>query len=108
MRLTLRPTIVITGCQRSADQGTDVIIGGGGGLERPDFLLAEEPAGAAGVLDVKSKAKDGEEIVVVGKVGGRPEPFVKGRASFMIADMSLKSAKACETPIVILSGTPSS
>src|SRR5262245_50335063 len=54
------------------------------------YVLNEEPAGAKGVLDVKKQAKDGDEIVVVGKIGGSEKPFT-GRAAFTIVDMSLKS-----------------
>src|SRR5262249_5187365 len=58
--------------------------------------LAEEPAGAKGVLEVKQAAKDGDDIVVVGCVGGRAAPLVKGRASFTIVDPSLRSCRDIE------------
>lgn len=65
------------------------------------YLLGEEPAGAKGVLDVKKQAKDGDEVVLVGRIGGA-NPFT-GRAAFTIVDMSLKSCSDregdnCATP----------
>jgi hypothetical protein len=52
---------------------------------RARFLLAEEPADALGVLDVREAATTGE-VVVVGQVGGVPEPWSKGQAVFIIID----------------------
>ncbi len=52
---------------------------------------------------VKKNAKKGEKVVMEAKIGGRAEPFVKNRASFMVADRSLKSCNeiegdTCEKP----------
>jgi hypothetical protein len=67
------------------------------------FLLKEEPKDAADVLAVRKNAKDQEEVVVVGRVGGRVNPWVKGSAVFSIVDRSLKPCNeipgdTCETP----------
>jgi hypothetical protein len=66
------------------------------------YLLASEPAGAKGVNEVKQKAKDGDEVVVVGRIGGSVKPFT-GRAAFTIVDMKYKACSDregdnCETP----------
>jgi len=89
------------GCQETGNQGT-------GGNERSNgegaaYLLAEEPAGAKGVREVKETATDGEEIVVEGRVGGGNKPFLDGLAGFTIVDPALKSCSDipgdnCETP----------
>jgi hypothetical protein len=55
------------------------------------FLLPEAPPGAKGVLDVRKEAKEGDEVVVIGKVGGSKKPIIKDRAAFTIVDPSLKS-----------------
>jgi hypothetical protein len=62
------------------------------------LLLREEPAGAKGVKEVRAGAKTGDDVVVVGRVGGRGEPFTKGRALFLIVDPSLKPAMECDCP----------
>jgi len=64
--------------------------------------LSAEPADAKGVIQVREQAKDGDAIVVIGRVGGSKEPCVKGRAAFTIVDPSYQSCdergETCETP----------
>jgi hypothetical protein len=67
------------------------------------YLLKEEPAKAADVITTREKAKDKEDVVVVGRIGGRSNPWVKGAAAFSIVDTSLKACNEipgdkCETP----------
>jgi len=56
------------------------------------FLLVEEPAGAQDVVAVRTEAKNDDEIVVVGRIGGAVNPWVDGLAAFTLVDAS---AKAC-------------
>lgn len=65
------------------------------------FLLAEEPAGALSVVDARKDAKDGEAVLLVGRIGGSVKPFVAGRATFTIVDSALKPCApdcGCKTP----------
>ena len=67
------------------------------------YLLAEEPQGAKGVLDVRQAAKDGDDVLVMGRVGGSKKPFLDGLAGFTIVDPSLKQCSErlgdnCDTP----------
>src|SRR5438128_4021300 len=67
------------------------------------YLLASEPTGAKGVSDIRKEAADGDEVLVVGRIGGSIKPWVDGRAAFMIVDPSLKSCRdaegdSCPTP----------
>ena len=64
-------------------------VGGGATLDRSKYVAASEPAGARGVVEVRKEAKDGDEVVVVGRIGGSKTPFT-GRAAFTIVDPSLK------------------
>jgi hypothetical protein len=57
-----------------------------------EFLLATEPAGAVDVLALRADVKDQDEVVVIGRIGGRRDPWIKGTAAFPIVD---RSAKAC-------------
>jgi hypothetical protein len=66
------------------------------------LMLAQAPADAKDVLALK-QAKEGEQVILRGKVGGRVEPFVEGRAVFQVVDASLQSCKdipgdTCPTP----------
>lgn len=53
-----------------------------------EYLLEAEPKGAADVKDARQKT-DGDEVVVVGRIGGRENPWIEGEAAFMIVDRSL-------------------
>ena len=66
--------------------------------EGKKLILAAEPAGGKGVIAVRKDAKDGDAVVVVGRVGGSAKPFTEGRAIFLIVDPSLKPTEGCETP----------
>jgi hypothetical protein len=71
-------------------------------LNRTAFLLKEEPAGAMTVNTARADCKDGDAVVVVGRIGGDKKPWIDGRAGFWIVDASLKSCdqndENCETP----------
>ena len=67
------------------------------------FLLEKAPTRAAEVAATRKDAKDGQEVVVVGRVGGRKSPWVKNAAAFSIVDRSLKACSerpgdTCPTP----------
>jgi hypothetical protein len=59
------------------------------------YLLASEPASAKGVKEIKQQSKDGDEVVVVGRIGGSVTPFT-GRAAFTIMDLSFKACSEVE------------
>ena len=62
------------------------------------LVLSAEPAGVKGVIAIRKEAKDGDEVVVAGQVGGSTKPFTEGRAGFLIVDPSLKPTAECESP----------
>lgn len=86
------------------------LVGCGGGASAPPaaagpsaegakFVLATEPADAKGVKELKANAKDGDEIVIEGRIGGDEKPWVEGQAAFMVVDKSLKPCEeGCPTP----------
>jgi hypothetical protein len=70
---------------------------------RGKYMLKEEPKDAKDVIATREKAKDKDDVVVVGRIGGRTNPWVKGSAAFSIVDVSLKPCNeiegdTCETP----------
>src|SRR5687767_11941810 len=86
---------IVLGCTRSQD---DAAAEAGS-----DFLLTEEPSGAIDVLAARKDAKDQQDVVVVGRIGGRPNPWIEGMAAFPIVDRSLKPCSeiegdTCATP----------
>jgi hypothetical protein len=67
------------------------------------FLLDKEPDAAIDVLALRADAKDQQDVVVVGRIGGRRDPWIKGTAAFPIVDRSLRPCNeipgdTCETP----------
>jgi hypothetical protein len=75
------------------------------GSPAPDarYLLTEPPADAKPVIEARKSAKDGEEVVVTGRIGGDVDPWIKGRAAFLIVDPSLvpcseRPGDSCPTP----------
>jgi hypothetical protein len=71
--------------------------------EGQKYLLAAEPAGAKNVTEIRAAAKDDDEVVVVGRIGGSTEPWVKGMAAFTIGDVAVKACSelegdTCPTP----------
>jgi len=76
--------------------------GDSGGADQK-FLLAQEPPGARGVIDTRKATKDGDDVVVVGRIGGDKKPWVDGRAAFVIVDTAFKPCNErgdddCPTP----------
>jgi hypothetical protein len=86
---------VLLGCTRSQDDAV--------ALANSDFLLTDEPSGAIDVLAARKDAKDQQDVVVVGRIGGRPNLWIEGTAAFPIVDRSLKPCNeiegdTCATP----------
>jgi hypothetical protein len=66
------------------------------------FHLPSPPPGAVDVAAAHAHARDGEEVVVRGVVGGSVKPFVAGLAAFTIVDLALRDCvddgMHCKTP----------
>jgi hypothetical protein len=95
--------VLAAGCHEakkpSAQAPTDSV----SAANRAKYLLTEEPAGPRPLLTVRQEAKDGDDVVIVGRIGGEAKPWVEGKAVFWIVDASLKSCKEipgdkCSTP----------
>lgn len=67
------------------------------------YLLDTEPEGAGNVIKVREEAGAGDDLLVVGRIGGSNNPWIGGRAAFTIVDLSVKSCNdtlddKCPTP----------
>ncbi len=65
------------------------------------YLVTSEPTGAIPVGEARAKSGDGEEIVLVGRIGGSSKPFIDGLAAFTIVDPKVPHCAAgegCPTP----------
>jgi hypothetical protein len=69
----------------------------------PGTVLTQAPADAKDVSVLKKEAKEGDEVVIRGQVGGDKAPIVNMRAIMSIVDMklpacNLKPGDDCATP----------
>ncbi|QDT17169.1 hypothetical protein [Alienimonas californiensis] len=70
-------------------------------VQNAAYLAPTEPEGAKGVGAVKESVEDGDEVTVVGLIGGDRAPFVDGLAAFTIVDPKVPYCAAdegCPTP----------
>jgi hypothetical protein len=94
-------SIVVTGCQpqgQTSSNRPDPAPGKEATAEGKKYLLTQEPVSPKDVAQTRKQAKDGDEVIVVGKVGGSAKPFTQGRASFLIADAHLPVEETCDCP----------
>jgi hypothetical protein len=91
---------VLAGCTQSTPTAAPV----SSGSPTPpvaDVLLAEQPADAKPVGDVRDAAEDGVDVTVFGRIGGSDHPWVDGRAAFSIVDPKVEPchpSEGCPTP----------
>ena len=88
----------IAGCSASTDISTQAV-----SQQGRQYLLAKEPNGALSVSDAVKQADDGQEVVLVGRIGGEVDPWVEDMAAFTIVDTKLvpcneRPGDTCETP----------
>lgn len=74
-----------------------------GGAATSEYHLATEPANAVAVAELVKSAKNEDQVVVVGRIGGNVNPWVEGTAAFLLIDESLtpcneREDDACPTP----------
>jgi hypothetical protein len=81
--------LTLGGCSQGTPQNTPPATSSS--VDGSKFLLTAEPSGGNDVIKAREAAKDGNEIVIIGRIGGSANPWVDGRAAFSIVDPSLKS-----------------
>ncbi len=99
--------LVIAACEKKPAVPAAPATAGASGSELAlpsGFFLAAAPKEAVEVKDSKPKAKVGETVTIIGRIGGSREPFVDGRAIFTLVDTRLKACgegaeeDGCKTP----------
>ena len=58
-------------------------------IDGTPYLLTSQPVDSVEVKELLDQAKDGDEVVVIGRIGGEKNPWVEGLAMFNIVDNSL-------------------
>jgi hypothetical protein len=54
--------------------------------QQSKYHLASEPTGALAVKELLKTAQDDQEVVVAGRIGGGIDPWIEGRAAFILVD----------------------
>lgn len=90
--MALPCTMIVAGCGRPSADGSSssaVTEVSTSAADAAKYVLAEEPDGAVGVIAARDQARDGDEIVLIGRIGGSKKPWIEGRAAFMVIDASM-------------------
>ena len=64
-------------------------------------MVDSEPAGAIPVGEARESTEDGQDVTLVGLIGGSSDPFVEGLAAFTIVDPKVPYCapdEGCPTP----------
>ena len=86
---------VAAGCKDSSTATTNE------GAASSQYVTATEPAGAVPVGEAREAIGDGDEVTLVGVIGGSSKPFVEGLAAFTVVDPKVPYCAAdegCPTP----------
>ena len=83
--------ILVTGCSQETATSSSSTTDSSLRIDGTQFLLDKKPSGAADVLTVRADARDGEDVILTGRIGGSSNPWVEGRAAFSIVDDSLRT-----------------
>ena len=99
----LGATWLLVGCGQPAAPPASATKAPAPKIDGTKFVLAEEPADAKTVDEVREAAKDGDDVVIVGRIGGDRDPWVAERAAFLIVDPSRipcneRTGDSCKTP----------
>ena len=106
-KLALASLIAATGCSSSTTpaEKKDVAVEAPSkpSPEGEKLILAAMPENHQTVIAAREAVKDGDEIAVLGRIGGSVDPWVSGRAAFQIVDPTLvpcneKPGDSCTTP----------
>jgi len=81
--------LAAAGCSQQPTQATARSVSPTPPIDTARYLLPEEPDGAVGVMIAREEAKDQDEIVLVGRIGGQKNPWIEGRAAFLMIDAAM-------------------
>ena len=82
--------VVVIGCSQEAPTTTPQASNSVSTVDGSKYLLNSEPEGVTGVIKVRAEAKDQDDVVIVGRIGGSEIPWIEGMAAFTIVDPLMK------------------
>jgi len=92
-------TLLLTGCKETSTAELNTTTEPAAAT----WLLASAPEDAKSVSEAKASAKEGEQIVLRGRIGGRLEPLTEGSPVFTMMDLAVPACGTepddhCRTP----------
>ena len=102
LALTACTALSLISCGEKETTDTDSPPTSGDGLE--SIIVKSEPAGAKSITEVRTAIEVGKQVTLAGKVMGRKDPFIDGRALLMLGDPAkitscdLMPGDSCVTP----------
>ena len=94
-KLALASLVAVAGCSSSTTpaekKDVAVEVPSKPSPEGEKLILAALPENHQTVIEARETTKDGDEVAVLGRIGGSAEPWVNGRAAFTIVDPTLKA-----------------
>lgn len=102
LTLTVCSALALISCGEKKTTETGDTDTGSATLE--SIIVKTEPADAKSITEVRKAVEVGKEVTLAGKIMGRKDPFVEGRALLMLGDPAvitscdLRPGDACVTP----------
>ncbi|QEG00354.1 hypothetical protein Mal15_44240 [Stieleria maiorica] len=94
--------LIATGCGETSEVTSQTSQNAAdAGAATSAYLAESEPAGAMPVGKARESIEDGQDVTLVGLIGGSSEPFVEGLAAFTVVDPKVPHCAAdegCPTP----------
>lgn len=87
--LALLLLAAVSGCGEQSVQATSKTGDSHPSIDKSKYILSAEPDGAVGVMIAREDSQDQDDIVLVGRIGGRKNPWIEGRSAFMLIDASM-------------------
>jgi hypothetical protein len=98
--------VASTGCSKAPEKSGTATAPTAAAKPSPEgekLILPADVTESQTVIAARESVKDGDEVAVVGRIGGSVDPWIKGRAAFTIVDPTLMSCSdnpgdGCPTP----------
>ena len=87
--LVLLLLAAVSGCGQQTVEATSTSADSTPSIDKSKYVLSAEPDGAVGVMIAREDFKNQDDIVLVGRIGGRKNPWIEGRSAFMLIDASM-------------------
>lgn len=102
--VSLTSLLLFTGCEKKSESTATTDAAKAADSQLDQWFTQQAPADPAAIHLIRTSAKPGDEVTISGRIMGRSQPFVDGRAAFILGDPAKLTAcndrpdDECETP----------